>query len=86
MQTNVYFPERKLMQNNQSVDDDDDEDDDDASMTDQLLMSPLKTKWAISIIIFSFFFEDKLGIPIFILKSLIEKTFFHSLAASFFLR
>ena len=53
MQTNVYFPERKLMQNNQSVDDDDDEnDDDDASMTDQLLMSPLKTKWAISIIIF----------------------------------
>ena len=56
MQTNVYFPERKLMQNNQSVDDDDDEDDDDASMTDQLLMSPLKTKWAISIIIFSFFF------------------------------
>ena len=53
MQPNVYFPERKLMQNNQSVDDDDGEnDDDDASMTDQLLMSPLKTKWAISIIIF----------------------------------
>ena len=53
MQPNIYFPERKLMQNNQSVDDDDDEnDDDDASMTDQLLMSPLKTKWAISIIIF----------------------------------
>ena len=47
------FPNAKLMQNNQSVDDDDDEnDDDDASMTDQLLMSPLKTKWAISIIIF----------------------------------
>ena len=46
------FPNAKLMQNNQSVDDDDDENDDDASMTDQLLMSPLKTKWAISIIIF----------------------------------
>ena len=47
------FPNAKLMQNNQSVDDDDDdENDDNASMTDQLLMSPLKTKWAISIIIF----------------------------------
>ena len=28
MQPNVYFPERKLMQNNQSVDDDDDTDED----------------------------------------------------------
>ena len=27
MQPNVYFPERKLMQNNQSVDDDDDDGD-----------------------------------------------------------
>ena len=39
--------------------DDDENDDDDASMTDQLLMSPLKTKWAISIIIFLSFLEEK---------------------------
>ena len=49
------FSNAKLMQNNQSVDDDDDDVDDGASMTDQLLMSPLKTKWAISIIIFFLF-------------------------------